>query len=120
MLYEKCLRRCRRPVTETRNIMHNKWINFLERHLGKHEIAGLSDDMEIEGDLGISGEDGYEFFEDFCTTFNIETNGNKADDFFHPEPSFDIFNLLFLKRDVGQKKKLTIGMLKSIIVQGSF
>ncbi|WP_313531975.1 DUF1493 family protein [Sphingobacterium multivorum] len=109
-----------RSVTETRNIMHNKWINFLERHLGKNEIAGLSDDMEIEGDLGISGEDGYEFFEDFCTTFNIGTNGNKADDFFHPEPSFDIFNLLFLKRDVDQKKKLTIGMLKNIIVQGSF
>ncbi len=109
-----------RSVALTQNIMDSKWINFLERHLGKHEIAILSDDMEIEGDLGISGEDGYEFFEDFCTTFNIETNGNKADDFFHPEPSFDIFNLLFLKRDVGQKKKLTIGMLKSIIVQGSF
>lgn len=37
-------------VTSTRNIMHNKWINFLERHLGKHEIVSLSDDMEIEGD----------------------------------------------------------------------
>ncbi|MGJ1404206.1 DUF1493 family protein [Sphingobacterium siyangense] len=98
--------------------MNNKWIKFLERHLGKHEIDGLSDDMEIEDDLGISGEDGYEFFEDFCQTFNIDTKGNSAAEFFHPESFLNFFK--FWQKDVGEKKKLTIGMLKKIIEQGSF
>lgn len=92
--------------------------SFLKRYLSKREIAGLSDEMEIENDLGISGDDGYELFEDFCKTFNVETNGNSADDFFHSEPSFDLFK--FWHKDAGVKKKLTIGMLKKIIEQGSF
>lgn len=98
--------------------MENSFTSFLKRYLSKHEIDSLSDEMEIECDLGISGDDGYEFFEDFCQTFSIETNGSSADDFFQPEPSFDLFK--FRQKDVGEKKKLTIGMLKKIIEQGSF
>lgn len=93
--------------------MENKWISFLELHLGNKEINHLSDDMIIEDDLGISGDDGYEFFEDFCKTFEIEHNNSKTSDFFHSEFSF-------WKRSESVKKKLTIGMLKKIIEQGSF
>lgn len=97
--------------------MEKKLTSFLKRYLSKREIEGLSDEMEIENDLGISGDDGYEFFEDFCKTFSVETNCN-SDNFFHSEPSFDLFK--FWHKDTGVKKKLTIGMLKEIIRQRSF
>ncbi|MCS4165305.1 hypothetical protein M2419_002392 [Sphingobacterium sp. BIGb0116] len=65
-----------------------------------NRVSPVSDDIYF---VNLT-DDGYEFFEDFCQTFNIETNGSSADDFF--SQSHLLIYLNFGERTLVRRKSL--------------
>jgi len=49
----------------------------------------ISDETRIEDDLGITGDDAYEFMEEFQKKFDVDLTTFKFDMHFGPEASFD-------------------------------
>ncbi len=56
---------------------------------GYASLEDLSDETRIEDDLGITGDDAYDFMEDYQNEFEVDLTGFQFDKHFGPETSFD-------------------------------
>lgn len=70
----------------------------------------VTENLLIEDDLGISGDDAYEFIMAFSKRFGVNIASFYYSDYFNSEPS--------LLGKVSEKKSLTIGMLNRAIKEG--
>ncbi len=52
-------------------------------------MEDLSDETRIEDDLGITGDDAYDFMEDYQNEFEVDLTGFQFNKHFGPETSFD-------------------------------
>lgn len=75
-------------MTDTRAAV----LDFLREFWG--EIKPLSDDADLLGELGIDGDDAFEFMERFASKFDVEA-GNYRWYFHHGEEGQNIGGLLF-------------------------
>lgn len=70
----------------------------------------VTEDLSIEDDLGISGDDAYDFIMTFSKKFQVDLSTFDYSLYFPPElPRF---------RSVSHKKLLTVGMLNRAINRG--
>ncbi|MDM8178146.1 DUF1493 family protein [Olivibacter sp. 47] len=86
-------------------------INFLKEETLEPSLI-VTEDLSIEDDLGISGDDAYEFMTAFSKRFGVNLVGFDYSDYFNSEPSW-------LGRS-SEKKALTVGMLNRAIEERKF
>ena len=95
-----------------------KIINLIEKKVGTLNEPILSN-SKLEEDLGVTGDDAYEFISEFSKVFSIDVSSFDYDSYFSPEGdgvlSF-IFNLI--KGNKKEKKFLTISDLQESIKKG--
>ncbi len=59
-------------------------------------LENLSDETRIEDDLGITGDDAYDFMENYRNKFEVDLTGFQFDKHFGTEASFDTRVLILL------------------------
>lgn len=90
--------------------LKNKNLMILIEDLLDNYDFEFQKDISIENDLGITGEDGFDFIKEYSKVFKVDISEFVFSDFFQPEPS------LFVKyREV---KPLTLGDLAIGIIEG--
>jgi len=91
------------------NMRNIDLIKFIEELLGPYDIK-YNLTTSIENDLGITGEDGFDFIKKYSELFNVDISKFVFSYYFHPEPS------LFV--NYGSVKPLTLGDLENGINNG--
>lgn len=89
---------------------------FIEEFGWKYPLE-LKQDTQIEGDLGITGDDAVEFIIEFGKKFDVDISKFMADEYFEPE-GCDFLSpiLIFFKiKKKKEKKVLTIKDLEDAI-----
>lgn len=85
----------------------------------KREITA---DMELEEDLGITGDDADEFIMTFSERFNVSTKNFKSSDYFASEsedPFQTVAGWLFGKKlKKNGRKRITLGDLEKAVEEG--
>ncbi len=80
--------------------------NFIKEYM-QEPLLQLDSDIIIEDDLGISGDDAYDFIVLFSKQFGVNISNFKFDKYFYSEPS------LFLSWK--KRTPLTLGLLEEAI-----
>ena len=84
------------------------------RHLAAKQMGvneeKLTADMRLGADLGMDGDDAYEFLQAFWTEFGVDMTDFPYDEYFGPESGFIFFNFVYyllFRRDKLRLKELT-------------
>jgi len=85
-------------------------VDFIREETLDPSLA-ITEDLSIENDLGISGDDAYEFMMAFSKRFSVNIRDFDYSDYFNSEPSF--FGI------VSEKSSLTVGVLNRAIKEGT-
>lgn len=75
---------------------------------------------QIEGDLGVYGDDAVEFIIAFGKEFNVDVSKFMADDYFSPEGDFilPVIIRFFTNKKKREKKSFSVGHLEKAIIAG--
>ncbi len=105
------------PVQHS-GIRNDNWerlLGFVKEELGHSNR--LEPDTDLREDLGLWGDDAYEFLENFIAEFNLEVGSFIFSDYFERE-GIDLSELLFWKKR-REKKRLTLQDLCLAMDNGS-
>lgn len=84
--------------------LNSELVKFIEEEILDTRKV-ITPDLLIEDDLGISGDDAYDFIISYSKRFSIDISGFSFSKYFHSEVTFFITD----------KSPLTIGMLNQAI-----
>jgi hypothetical protein len=86
-----------------KDIIYEEIVQFIFDSRGKYRKK-IKSESELEIDLKITGDDAFEFIENFSKKFKVDISRFPIEKYFASESSIDIYLLLFLKRK--SKRKL--------------
>ncbi len=95
-------------------------INRVTIFISKYAADGdrLSEETQLVSDLGIDGDDAFEFIEAFAEEFSIKSGDFDFHRYFSPE-GFNPFSLIFsFFKTQPIQKPITIGMLAKVVDLG--
>lgn len=90
--------------------------SFIVSIRGKYKIP-FTRETKLESDLKITGDDAYEFIEEFGKEFNVDIKDFEVAKYFASEGTFALYRLIFTGIKTN-KKQLTIGDLEKAIKCG--
>jgi len=96
-------------------------VSLIEGKMGRYERKKLLRETCLEADLGMTGDDAFEFLEDFSKKFNVDLSDFKIQEYFAPERDGLLLGLMSFfigKRNLPPKKELTIGDLERAVSAG--
>jgi len=116
-------------MTYTESTHLNDFIyEFYKGYYGKDLLLKLTNETEIEKDLGITGDDADDFLKELVEKFNLDYSSFDGNKYFgYEHESFDVFFPIlrfifgkkkFLPRAKKDREKLTIGKLNEAIQTG--
>lgn len=91
--------------------LKNELIKFIKEETLETSI-NITEDLSIENDLGISGDDAYEFIMTFSKKFQVDIKDFDYSEYFNSEPSWS--------GATSKKKPLTVGMLNRALEKRKF
>lgn len=100
--------------TGTQNENWERLLGFVHAELG--QSTHLGPDTDLREDLGLWGDDAYEFLENFIAEFNLEVGSFVFSDYFERE-GLNLSELLFWKKRK-EKKRLTLLHLQQAMDNG--
>ncbi|MRG44191.1 DUF1493 family protein [Chitinophaga sp. SYP-B3965] len=101
------------------NEVFERIVLLVESKMGKYKWP-MSRETCLEKDLGMSGDDAYEFLLDFSKEFKISLSEFEMKKYFYPEGDsiFPGIIRLFTGRDNPKQMELTLGHLEKAVIAG--
>lgn len=96
-------------------------VKLIEDKMGRYKKRQLQRETRLEADLGMIGDDAFEFLEDFSKRFNVDLTDFKINEYFSSEGDGLLTGLMgfFLgRKNLPSKKELTIGDLERAVTAG--
>lgn len=92
---------------------------LVEKKMGKYKLP-MNRETCLEKDLGMSGDDAYEFLLDFSKEFKVIISEFEIKKYFYPEGDSILPDIIriFTRKDNPKQKELTLGHLEIAVIAG--
>lgn len=98
----------------------NEIITFIREFNEYYESVSINENTRLEEDLGITGDDAWDFFIEYAKKYKVDVSGFLISEYFKPEGSDFISPILYFLRlkKKKHKKEFIVGYLISGIEAG--